>query len=237
MMKWSNYQQFHIAQSVGPTFHRVQSTVSVSGYDNYHDENMGPEGASRREEITARDWENVSVEVAENGVSQQFKCTHKSITWQHPMWERAEMYSRQSVWQMKRGTSLICTDDDCLRDAYMGRQWALSGKEPWCSTPALPMAQLYQGGRDCRVPPWPPRWRLVAPMKPLVQLETLPAPQQIPHCAVILQHTDPGNTPCFLILCHLRFSLPLHRRESRANEQDHWGKGEKRCNNPWITSS
>lgn len=79
-MKWSDYQQSYIVQSVGSTFHRVQSTISVSGYDKYHDEYMGPKGAQRREEIPARDWENVSVEVVENGVSHQFKRTHKSIT-------------------------------------------------------------------------------------------------------------------------------------------------------------
>ena len=44
-------------------------------------------------------------------------------------------------------------------------------------------------------------------MKLPAQPETLPAPQQIPHCAMILQHADPGNTPCFLILHHLKCSV------------------------------
>ena len=152
------------------------------------------------------------------------------------MWERAERHSRQSVWQMKRGTSLIQHRWGLLKGCVYGKTVDPSWEGALVLHTCASHGTTLPGWQRLQRPPWPPQSRLVAPMKLPAQPETLPAPQQIPHRAVILQHTNPGNTPCFLILHHLRFSLPLHSRENRINKQDHWGKVEKRSNSPWVIS-
>ena len=124
---------------------------------------------------------------------------------------------------MKKGiTQVFSTDEDCWEDGHI---WAESGPSlvgvvlvsPIQQFPLLGSTSLIETLQNVSRPQQERLWALLE-LPP--QGGSLPALQQVPSSAMILQHMDPGNMYYLRILCHTQSSaLPWTEKNKQTKKQ------------------